>query len=328
MAAASLATSRPNTTRTVAMPEPRQVEPEDVRIVLVVGVQRQAPVERGDGGQRPDHQAPTTHEHLDAAGDRQTPAQVRDPRGQPVATAQLLPRSRDGAGCRCGSTSSGTSSRWRSSRLNSVSIHTNAPFDPLVKATTATPSSGATSERGVEARKDPVVPDHAMPAGLAAGEAEPPTRHAGIRLVVGLEHRRQRRRLEDRSVPVGTTAHQRRREASDVAGGGVDPAGSAGRSSLDRGPPSRRAARGCSRSPGVTRPDRTGRGRCPSCRAARRSARGSSARGRPAHVLDDLTERGEPVVGVREGACRARRPPADRRGSTRPATAAVLRTSR
>ena len=34
---------------------------------------------------------PAADEHLDTAGERQSPAEVGDPRGQPVAAAELLP---------------------------------------------------------------------------------------------------------------------------------------------------------------------------------------------------------------------------------------------
>ena len=72
-------------------PQLRQVEAEHVGVVLVVGMQRQATVEARDRGQRSDHQVPAAGEHLDTRGCRQTPAQVGDPRGQPVATANLRP---------------------------------------------------------------------------------------------------------------------------------------------------------------------------------------------------------------------------------------------
>jgi hypothetical protein len=39
-------------------PDFRQIQPEDVRIILVVGVPRETTVESWDGGQRPNHQAP------------------------------------------------------------------------------------------------------------------------------------------------------------------------------------------------------------------------------------------------------------------------------
>ena len=54
------------------------------------------------------------------------------------------------------------------------------------------------------------MPDHEMPAGLGRGRTRAPTPAGEDRAGSGLEHRRQRRGLEDRSVLVGATAHQRR----------------------------------------------------------------------------------------------------------------------
>jgi hypothetical protein len=144
------------------------------------------------------------------------------------------------------------------------------------------------------------VPDQPMPTGLATGEAEPPTRHPGIRLEMGLEHRRKRRRLQDRAMLVGAAAYQRRRQTGNVADGGVDPA-TCGADPVPIG--HRRHTVASERVAGrQTRCDPTG----PDQVGVRHAERLEDplpevARQRhSAHVLDDLAERGEPVVAVRE----------------------------
>ena len=172
MAAAPLAASRPNTTRTLDIPSSDRSR-EHVWVVLVVGMQRQATVEARDRRQRSDHQAPAAGEHLDTRGDRQTPAQVGDPGGQPVATANLRPDLgvvRDvGPHDLVGNAEQVT----QQPRQLGLQPH-ERPLRPIGEGDDADAVVGGHQELGVEARNEPVVPDQEMRAGLGPDDSEPP----------------------------------------------------------------------------------------------------------------------------------------------------------
>ena len=224
--------------------------------------------------------------------------------------------------------SSGTSSRSRSNRPSSTDSQAKAPAEPFVKPMTPIPSSGATRSSELKPGRIPSWKTRRWPAASAAEEPETHARQPRVRLVVGLEHRRERRGLEDAPVLVGATAEQRRDEAGQVARASSRSRRRRRRSSRDPGRPSRHGARARSPSPAAKRSDRSGRDRCRPCRVARRCARGSSARAacrsRPRRSGRASRSRG----CCRRRRSRARRPPAGRRGSTRRATAAALRLPR
>ena len=143
--------------------------------------------------------------------------------------------------------------------------------------------------------------DEAVAGGLGAEEPEAHARQPRVRLVVGLEHRRERRRLEDAPVLVGATAEQRRDEAGQVARGRVDPAG-AGADQVEirnglRTATSERVARRQPRGDPI-RADEIAVGHAERLEDALAEV---ALERHPAHVLDDLAERRVAVVAVGEG---------------------------
>jgi hypothetical protein len=156
----------------------------------------------------------------------------------------------------------------------------------------------------VEPGKNPVVLDRGMAVEVDPEEAQPEAWYPWIGLVVGLEHGGQRRRFQYRAVLASAAAEQRPQVAGHVSRSGVGGAAS------DRD----HLVVGDHRGPAGAQPVSRGE--------ARRDPLGSdevgvghaegledvlakiASQGHPAHVLDDLTERGEPVVGVGEPGAR------------------------
>ena len=167
---------------------------------------------------------------------------------------------------------------------------------------TPIPSSGATRSSELKPGRIPSWRTSAVAGGLGAEEPEAHARQPRVRLVMGLEHRRQRRGLEDAAVLVGATAEQRRDEAGHVAGRRVDPAGSGADPVAIRHGCRAAGARARSPSPGATRSARSGRDRCPAMPSGLEDALAEVALERhSAHVLDDLAKRRVAVVAVGEG---------------------------
>ena len=140
-----------------------------------------------------------------------------------------------------------------------------------------------------------------MAGGVGAEEPETHARQPRVRLVVGLEHRGERRGLEHAPVLVGATAEQRRDEAGHVARRRVDPAGAGAdpvaiRDGL-RATASERVARREPRGDPI-RADEIAVGHAERLEDALAEV---ALERHPAHVLDDLAERRVAVVAVGEG---------------------------
>ena len=146
--------------------------------------------------------------------------------------------------------------------------------------------------------------DRQMPTEDEPEERESDPRHARIGLVVRLEHAGKRRRLEHGSVLVGAAAEERRDVARHVPRGRVDRRGARGHPlTVDHGPravgPQRVARR--QSGPDQLGPEEVGVGHAEGLEDVLAKVAGE---GLPADVLDDLAERGEPVVGVDEPCAR------------------------
>lgn len=146
--------------------------------------------------------------------------------------------------------------------------------------------------------------DGEVTAELEPEERQPDAGQARVGPVVGLELARERRRLQNRAVGVRSAALERRQVASHVSGRGVGGAGS------------RRQQLAIGHRPGAAGPERV------SGREASRDPLGAvevgvrhaqgvehvlaqvAREGLPAHVLDELAERGEPTVGVPQAGAR------------------------
>lgn len=137
-----------------------------------------------------------------------------------------------------------------------------------------------------------------MSADLIAEEAQPHARYPGVGLVVRLEHPGQRLGSEHGSVLVGAAAQKRGDVASHVAGGGVDRAGADGR---DLTVGDRRESAGAQRvSRSQVRPQPLGSDEVRAFHAegAEHPLAKVAVEQKPTDVLDDLAQRGEPVIGV------------------------------
>ena len=263
-------------------------------------MQLHAPVERGDGAQHPKHQPAAADEDF-GAGAHQPPAWVDRPR--PVPTAQVIPdlgvvwnigahdlvRGADQAA------EQSHEFRRQPERRSTRPVGEGDDTDPVV---------GGHEELRVESRQYPVVPHDAMPAGAVAEEPEAHARQARIRLIVGFEHRCEGLGSEHRAVFVGTIAEQRREVPGHVACGRVDVPGSP-RHPIAVGDGFRTApAEVVPRREARTDPvgsDEVGIGHAQGFEDVFSDVLVERL---PAHVRDDLAERGEPVVGVHEGGAR------------------------
>ncbi len=151
---------------------------------------------------------------------------------------------------------------------------------------------------GVEAGQDPVVTDGLVLAGVAAEEPQAHARYPGIGLVVRLEHGGERVGLQHLAVFACAAAQQGRGVAGHVAGGGVD-RGGAGWHGLAVG--DRLEAAGAQLVPGGKAgphpfgPEQIG---VLHAERAEHVLAQVAAEWDSGDVLDDLAERGEPVIGV------------------------------
>src|SRR5918994_7994095 len=118
-----------------------EVDPEDVGVLVVVGVQEKALVQRGDWAQGSNHERPRrTKTSAPTRNHRCTSRSEPQNEYQPHRSLQ-----RSGwCGTSVRITSSGTPRTYLSIPATSAPSHALALLAPLVKATTPTPSSGAT----------------------------------------------------------------------------------------------------------------------------------------------------------------------------------------
>src|SRR5215212_4130721 len=200
-----------------------EVDPEDVGVLVVVGVQEKALVQRRYRAQGSKRELPAADKDL-RAGDEPL-LHIAERATERVPTTEVAPELRV---------------MWNIGPDHLVWDAEDMPEHPrdfspepclgaprsIGEGHDTDPVVGGHRQLGAEAGHQPVVLDDEMTAYLAAEEGQADARQARIRLVVGGEHAGKRLRFEDRAVLAGATIQQRRQVASHIAGGRVDGSGS------------------------------------------------------------------------------------------------------
>ena len=185
-----------------------QIDAEDVRVVLVVGMKGKAPESPGIGlsllaSRRPPRANTSTAAPVIIIA--RTPVRRREGRTSP----QMSPHTSGCCGMSRRTSTSGTPSspaehpsqpRRKPQRRRAADVGEGQDADAVV---------GGQEELRAEPRQDPPVLDEATAAGLGAEERKPDARNVRIGPVVRVEHGGDRLWLEHRAVLVRPAAEER-----------------------------------------------------------------------------------------------------------------------
>ena len=280
-----------------------QVDPEDAGILVVVRVEGKAPVHRGYRAQGPERQLTAPHEDLGAEAGEAPRLGIGQLGGNRVPAAELAP---DLGMVR----NVGTDHLIRDAEqlpeqpgdLSHQPDH--RPAGPVGEGHHPDPVAWSHPDLRVEAGKDALVFDSEMRAEIAPHERQTYARHPGIGLVVGLEHGGQRRRIEHSAVFVGAAVGKSRDVPGRIPRGGVDGARSRGHPLAVCHSSHAAGAQLVSRGQARLRPLRSEEVGVGHAEGLEDVLAKIAVERLPAHVLDDLAERGEPVVAVGEPGAR------------------------
>src|SRR5215213_8806966 len=182
---------------------PRKVDPEDVRVIGVVGMKPKAFEQRGHGTEGPNRELPAPDEDLDAGTDHGPRHHVR-PLGAPaVPAAKVGPDL--GALWYVGADGVfGGADQVAEQPLRLASEPRTRVPRPVGERHDTDAVVRREDYLRIEAWDHALVLDCGMPADVSAPKPEAHTRYSRVGLVVRGEHQGQRLGLEDRPVLAGT----------------------------------------------------------------------------------------------------------------------------